>query len=112
MTDKPKEEPKEYVYNISLIGGVLETETEPEVPYGEGEAISRISVSVSSEDESAEARELIGYLRPVSEAPEGGISKNFNIYSNNGSVGTLGIAKEDERAVIRVMLKYVRTHME
>ncbi len=69
-------------------------------------------MSVSSEDESAEAKEIIGYLRPVSEAPEGVISKNFNIYSNNDSVGTLGIAKEDERAVIRVMLKYVRTHME
>ncbi len=108
MTDKPKEEPKEYVYNISLIWGVLETETEPEVPYGEGEAISHMMVIVSSEDESAEAKELIGYLRLVSEAPEGGISKNFNIYSNNDSAGTLGIAKEDERAVIRAMLKFIR----
>ncbi len=112
MTDKPKEDPKDFVYHINFTWGRRNTESDPEVPYGEGEAISRISVSVSSEDESAEAKEIIGYLRPVSEAPEGVISKNFNIYSNNDSVGTLGIAKEDERAVIRVMLKYVRTHME
>ena len=112
MTDKPKEDPKDFVYHINFTWGRRNTESDPEVPYGEGEAISRISVSVPSEDESAEAKEIIGYLRPVSEAPEGVISKNFNIYSNNDSVGTLGIAKEDERAVIRVMLKYVRTHME
>lgn len=68
-----------------------------------------MSVSVSSEDESAEARELIGYLSPVSEVPAGEVSKNFIVHSGNDADGALCVAEKDERAVIRAMLKFIRT---
>lgn len=109
LTDKPKEEPKEFVYNINLEWGFWEEEQDPEVPYGEGESVSQMSVSVSSEDESAEARELIGYLSPVSEVPAGEVSKNFIVHSGNDADGALCVAEKDERAVIRAMLKFIRT---
>lgn len=109
LTDKPKEEPKEFVYNINLEWGFWEEEQDPEVPYGEGESVSQMSVSVSSEDESAEARELSGYLSPVSEVPAGEVSKNFIVHSGNDADGALCVAEKDERAVIRAMLKFIRT---
>lgn len=109
MTDKPKEEPKEFVYHITFSWGRRNTESDPDAPHGEGEAISQIMVIFSSADESAEARELIGYLSPVSEVPAGEVSKNFIVHSNNDADGVLCIAEKDERAVIAAILKFIRT---
>lgn len=109
MTDKPKEEPKEFVYHITFSWGCQDMESDPNVPHGGGETLSHMIVIFSSTDESAEAKELIGYLRPVSEVPAGGVSKNFMVYSDNDADGALCVAEKDERAVIAAMLKFIRT---
>lgn len=103
-------EDKEIFYTFSFSWGYWGTDSE-DAPHGEGETISDMVVTVSSADESAEAKELIGYLRLISDIPAGEVSKNFAIYSNVPN-SDLSVTTEDERAVISAMLKFIRTHME
>lgn len=110
ITEEQPDE-KEIVYTFSLSWGYWDMDGNDDTTYGEGENISDMVVFVSSADESAAAKELIGYLRPIIDIPAGEVSKNLAIHSNS-SDGDLSIAAEDERAVISAMLKFIRTHME
>lgn len=109
ITEEPPEK-KEIIYTFSFSWGYWDMDGE-DASYGEGENISDMMVFVSSADESAEAKELIGYLRNISDIPAGEVSKNLAIYSNS-SDGDLSVTTEDEQAVIRAMLKFIRIHME
>lgn len=109
ITEEQPEE-KEMIYTFKFSWGLWDTDGE-DASHGEGESISEIMVTVSSADESAATKELIGYLRPIIDIPADEVSKNFAIYSNSPD-GDLSVTAEDEQAVIRAMLKFIRTHME
>ncbi|MBD5129297.1 MAG: hypothetical protein HDT43_05175 [Ruminococcaceae bacterium] len=111
VTDKPPAE-KEFTYVFRLLWGYWDMTSDDNTSRGEGETIDEISIGISSTDDSAIAKELVGYIKPMNEVSSDEISKNINIISTNLADGALCVTAEDEQAVISAMLKYIRTYAE
>ncbi|MDE7361643.1 MAG: hypothetical protein K2N38_06900 [Oscillospiraceae bacterium] len=76
------------------------------------DTVGLLEVEVRSDDESEEARELLSYIRMPGETFEEASENVYVYYDNTHSGGGMYIAKTDERAVLRAMLKIARAEFE
>ncbi|MCM1164937.1 MAG: hypothetical protein NC299_04285 [Lachnospiraceae bacterium] len=98
---------REYRYVFRLDWGTLAGDYEA----GADKTVPSMTVTVSTDDESAEARELMGYMKYISDLPEEEVSVNIEIFKNDYNDGALCVAEKDEDAVIRAMLRFARARM-
>lgn len=68
--------------------------------------IYNMRATFRSDSELESAKELMGYFRNINEVPAEEISERFDAYSS-GSFTNTCLAKEDDEAVMRAMLKYI-----